>query len=100
MEIERLKRGMESFYLGDDRKRLYFRNLERRSDDEEYAEIVSILKGKGCIIGNAVMGPDCDLVHCNYEEIEFDIVRTIDGDGSFIYCDDETTMKQIEKFFG
>ena len=80
-------RDMESFHLGDDRKRLYFRNLERRSDDEEYAEIVSILKEKGCIIGNAVMGPDCDLVHCNYEEIEFeqeDLLQKVNGHCSFI----------------
>lgn len=53
---------MEWFHIDGDNKRLYFRNIERKSDDEEFEEIVSALKRKDCKFENSIMGPDCNLI--------------------------------------
>ena len=45
------------------------------------------------------MGPDCDLIHCTVQSVRFDVIRTIDGDGSFIYCDNSDGMRFIENMF-
>jgi len=45
------------------------------------------------------MGPDCDLIDCSVEGIEFHIIRTIDGDGTFLYCDSPKGMSILEKMF-
>lgn len=85
--------------MDGDNNRIYFRNLNRVSDDEEYENIMDILENSGCDIGDTLTGPDCDIVHCEYEGILFDVVRTVDGEGSFIYCEDERDMDQIENIF-
>jgi len=90
---------MKAFHMDGDSVRLYFTNFENRPDDEEFEEIVSILKKNKCIFGETIMGPDCDLIHCMVEPVKFDIIRTIDGDGSFIYCDDPVGMIVIENMF-
>ena len=45
------------------------------------------------------MGPDCDIIRCVYKENEFDVVRTIDGDGTFIYSDDHDVLEELEAIF-
>lgn len=90
---------MKPIHHNGDNKRLYFTNYERRSDDEEYLEIVSILKKYNYTINRTMIGPDCDLHYCEIGGYSFDIIRTIDGDGTFLYCDDEQGMKYLESIF-
>lgn len=90
---------MNSFHLDNDNVRLRFINYEQRSDDEEYAEIMSILKSAGCLIGRVSMAPDCDYINCRIKQYSFTVIHTIDGDGSFIYCDNQLGMKELEKIF-
>ena len=90
---------METFRMDGDNNRIYFRNYYRVSDDEEYENIMEIIKGSDCTIGDTLRGPDCDIIHCEYEGILFNVVRTVDGDGSFIYCEDERDTDQIEELF-
>lgn len=52
---------MQTFRLEGDSKHLYLRNLERRSDREELAEIMQILTANGFEIKDKLTGPDCDL---------------------------------------
>ena len=74
-------------------------NYENRPDDEEFEEIMSILKENNCTIDETLMGPDCDLIHCTVQSVRFDVIRTIDGNGSFIYCDNSDGMRFIENMF-
>ena len=91
--------GMKAFHMNRDSVRLYFTNYENRPDDEEFEEIMSILKENNCRIGETLMEPDCDLIHCSVQSVRFDVIRTIDGDGSFIYCDNSDGMRFIENMF-
>ena len=43
---------METFRLAGDNNRLYFKNFDRRPDDEEFAEVMKILKEEGAIISD------------------------------------------------
>ena len=43
---------METFRMAGDNNRLYFKNYERRPDDEEFAEVMKILKEEGAIISD------------------------------------------------
>lgn len=88
----------EGFSYGNS-VRLYFKNYENRPDDEEFEEIISILKKNNCVFGETLMGPNCDLIQCTVESVKFDVIRTIDGDGSFIYCDNPDGMSIIENMF-
>lgn len=38
--------------MAGDNNRLYFKNYERRPDDEEFAEVMKILKEEGAIISD------------------------------------------------
>ena len=91
--------AMKPIHHNGDNKRLYFTNYERRSDDEEYLEIVSILKKYNYTINRTMIGPDCDLHYCEIDGYSFNIIRSIDGDGTFLYCDDEQGMKYLESIF-
>ncbi len=90
---------MEAFYIGKDRKRLYFKNYERRPDDEEFEEVVSILKNNNCEFMKNLVGPDCDICRCKINDMNFDLVRTTDGDGSFLYCEDINVINILKKIF-
>lgn len=75
-----------------DNNRLYFKNYENRSDDEEFAEVMKILKEEGAIISDKYIAPDCDWYqNCKIEEEVFDIIYTIDGDGTFLYAENSET---------
>ena len=43
--------------MAGDNNRLYFKNYERRPDDEEFAEVMKILKEEGAIISDKYIGP-------------------------------------------
>lgn len=90
---------MKGFHMDADPVRLYFTNYERRPDEEEFAEILGILKKHNVIISDKIMGPDCDLFKCNIKDVEFNLIYSIDGEGSFIYCDDSEGMKFLESLF-
>ncbi len=90
---------MRTLHIGDDYKRLYFTNFDKRSDDEEYEEIMAVLKSANCQILNKTIGPDCDLINCMFGYIEFQVIHTIDGEGTFIYCESRSGMKEIESLF-
>lgn len=38
--------------MAGDNNRLYFKNFDRRPDDEEFAEVMKILKEEGAIISD------------------------------------------------
>lgn len=90
---------MQTFRMDGDNNRLYFKNYERRSDEEELQEIMSILKSVNCDIGERYLAPDCDIYKCKFGEMEFTVVSTIDGDGTFLYADDENVLIRLEEFF-
>lgn len=90
---------MESLYMQGDDKRLYFRNYNRIPDEEEYKMIMQCLKNAECVILDKKMGPYCDIIRCIYKENEFDVVRTIDGDGTFIYSDNHDVLEELEAVF-
>lgn len=89
----------KAFHLNGVSNRLYFTNYERKSENEEFEEIVSVLKKNGCKLGKPYIGPDCDLIEGYYGDVEFTIVRAIDDDGSFLYCDSSEGMRCLEKMF-
>ena len=90
---------MQTFRLEGDNKHLYFRNLERRTDREELAEIIQILTANGFEIKDKLMGPDCDLYTCQGKGLRFAICANIVGDGSTISVEDEHTLECLERVF-
>lgn len=90
---------MQGFHLSGDLTRLYFTNYERRTDIEELDEILSVLNERKAEQLDHVMGPDCDLYKYKVSGVEFDLIHSIDGDGSFLYCDTVAGMKLLESFF-
>lgn len=78
--------------MAGDNNRLYFKNYERRPDDEEFAEVMKILKEEGAIISDKYIAPDCDWYHnCIIGEGVFDILYSIDGEGTFLYAENTET---------
>lgn len=83
-----------------DNNRLYFKNYDNRPDDEEFAEIMKILKEEGAIIGDKYIAPDWDMYqNCKIGEEVFDIIYTIDGDGTFLHVENSETLKILECLF-
>ena len=86
--------------MAGDNNRLYFKNHENRPDDLEFAEIMKILKEEGAIIGDKYIGPDCDLYKsCAIGEKFFDIIYSIDGDGTFLHVKNNETLEILERLF-
>ena len=91
---------MQTFRVDGDEKHLYFKNLERRSDREELAEVMKILHDNDCVIIDRMMGPDCTLYQCKMNGYRFAVCdASIDGDGMFLCVDDLRTMEYLEKVF-
>ncbi len=65
----------------------------------EHSIVMNNCADSVCTIDETLMGPDCDLIHCTVQLVRFDVIRTIDGDGSFIYCDNSDGMRFIENMF-
>ena len=79
---------METFRMAGDNNRLYFKNYERRPDDEEFAEVMKILKEEGAIISDKYIAPDCDWYH-----------NCIIGEGTFLYAENTETLVILERLF-
>lgn len=91
---------METFRMAGDNNRLYFKNYERRPDDEEFAEVMKILKEEGAIISDKYIAPDCDWYHnCIIGEGVFDILYSIDGEGTFLYAENTETLVILVRLF-
>lgn len=91
---------METFRLAGENNRLYFRNFDRRPDNEERAEVMKILIQEGAIISDKYIAPDCDWYrNCKIGEEIFDIVFTIDGNGTFLYAEKSETLETLERLF-
>ena len=91
---------METFRLAGDNNRLYFKNFDKRPDDEEFAEVMKILKEEGAIISDKYIAPDCDWYQdCKIGEATFDILFTIDGNGTFLYAEKSETLETLERLF-
>lgn len=74
--------------------------LDRRPDDEEFAEVMKILKEEGAIISDKYIAPDCDWYqNCTIGEGVFDILYSIDGDGTFLYTESSKTLEVLERLF-
>ena len=86
--------------MSGDNNRLYFKNHENRPYDLEFAEIMKILKEEGAIIGDKYIGPDCGLYkNCVIGEEFFDIIYSIDGDGTFLHVNNKETLEILERLF-
>ena len=86
--------------MAGDNNRLYFKNYARRPDDEEFAEIMKILKEEGAIISDKYIAPYCDWYqNCKIGEEPFDIIYTIDGDGTYLYAGNSETLETLERLF-
>lgn len=71
-----------------------------RPDDEEFAEVMKILKEEGAIISDKYIAPDCDWYqNCTIGEGVFDILYSIDGDGTFLYTESGKTLEVLERLF-
>lgn len=87
---------MKAFQVTGDSKRIYFKNYDRISVEQEFDNLVSEFKEIGCIVFDKIMGPSEDLLHCNSDLGGFSILLPIDDD-LFIYSDDP---KAIDKLMG
>lgn len=90
---------MKGFHIEGDPARLDFTNYDLRSDEEEFNEIMSILKKHNMKQLDYIMGPDCDMYECIIDNVKFSFIHTIDGEGSFLYCDDKAGMLFLETLF-
>lgn len=86
--------------MAGDNNRLYFKNYDRRLDDEEFAEVMKILKEEGAIISDKYIAPDCDWYqNCKIGEENFDILFTIDGNGTYLYAENSGMIETLESLF-
>lgn len=91
---------MQTYRIDGDKKHLYFKNIERRSDKEEFSEVMKILHENEAIILDRLVGPDCTLYTCKIKEYRFAVCdASIDGDGTFLCVDDLITMEYLEDIF-
>lgn len=89
---------MQTFRLSGDDKHLYFKNNEGRPEREERAEVMKILTQNGCVIGEKIMGPDCDLYTCRMNELRFAVCVSLE-DGVSICVDDIVSLEKLEGLF-
>lgn len=91
---------METLRLNGENNKLYFKNYDNRSDEEEFREVMSMLKSAGCIIGKRIIAADFDVYECGYNGMSFTVYYDISGDyGTSIYAEDENTICQLEMIF-
>lgn len=63
-------------------------------------EVRGILKEEGAVISDKYIAPDCDWYqNCKIGEETFDIIYTIDGDGTFLYAEKTKTLETLERLF-
>ena len=91
---------METFRITGDDKHLYFKNLEKRSGQEEFRQVMDVLTRNECQIINRITGPDCTLFQCRLANYRFAVCdASVDGEGTILCVDDEQTMVFLEDLF-
>ena len=91
---------MKTLRLNGENNKLYFKNYENRPDEEEFREVISILKSAGCIIGKRTTAADFDVYECRYNDMSFTVYYDISGDyGTSLCAEDENTISQLEMIF-
>ena len=88
---------MKIFLLKNDKNRIYFRNYERISTEEELIKLQSILKKENISIGKKHETPLDDLYDCEIDGNPFTIVRT--EEETFLYAECTYTIKKLLKIF-
>lgn len=88
---------MKIFLLKNDKKRIYFRNYERISTEEELIKLQSILKKENISIGKKHETPVDDLYDCEIDGNPFTIVRT--EEETFLYAECTDTIEKLLKIF-
>ena len=88
---------MKTFLLKNDKKRIYFKNHERISAEEELKKVKIILKEKNIRIGRKHETPLDDLYDCEIDGNPFTIVRT--EEETFLYAECTDTIEKLLKIF-
>ena len=88
---------MKTFLLKNDKNRIYFRNYERISAEEELKKLQNILKEKNITIGRKHETPLDDLYDCEMDGNPFTIVRT--EEETFLYAESTDTIEKLLKIF-
>lgn len=84
----------ENFFIND-KKRIYFKNHERISAEEELQKVQIILKEKNIRIGRKHETPLDDLYDCEIDEILFTIMKL----KTFLYAECTDTIEMLLKIF-
>lgn len=88
---------MKAFQLDNDKKHIYFRNLERRPGEEELQECIDIIQDSGGTVGEKNETPLADLYSCKVGKMSFTILFT--GEEALISADNEADVAGIMKIF-
>ena len=88
---------MKIFLLKNDKNRIYFRNYERISAEEELKKLKSILKDKNITIGRKHETPVDDLYDCEIDGKSSTIVRA--AEETFLYAECTDTIEKLLKIF-
>ncbi len=88
---------MKIFLLKNDKNRIYFRNYERISTEEELIKLQSILKKENISIGKKHETPVDDLYDCEIDGNPFTIVRN--EEETFLYAECTDTIEKLLKIF-
>lgn len=83
--------------LENDKNRIYFRNYERISPEEELEKVLSVLRGNNCDIGVKRETPLDDLYDCKINGELFTIVRA--EEETFLYAEKTKTIQKLLKIF-
>lgn len=83
--------------MNGDENRIYFRNYERRSGEEELAEVLDLLKEAGAKTGEKEELADIDLYRCTFEGKSFTVIFT--GEEALIYADNKENVGRLLNIF-
>lgn len=90
---------MKGFHLTGDTCRLYFTAAKVLDDDAEFSAVMERLTTAGCRIGLPFTAPDCDIFPCRLEAYDFTVIRTLDGNGTYLHCNIPQGMQRLEQLF-
>lgn len=88
---------MDTFQVKNDNNRIYFRNHERKSGEDELSAVLHILEEAGCLLSDVKKLPTADIVNCKYGDVDFDVV--FNGEEAFIYVFDTGNISEVVKIF-
>lgn len=90
---------MKAFFLGDDRKHVWFQNLERVPLSEEFRNVINELKKHGCTVGQKKELATVDLYSCRIGSYEFDLCYDETDDGVSLYVENSDALRELEQIF-